>query len=175
MNKNEAEKIFNAVGGKRKLIAWAKLNSANYGQLLTMLGKSVLQDGVGDVPHAEADPAELSALVMATMEGIINARKRGDVNTASTFEGGASVDVNAGVTKSLHGIADTAAHGGMEESLIEQPLLTTTKKPAAVVHKPARVESIPGLNAGALLDVNGPSTSDDDLYGRSWSQQKAWY
>jgi hypothetical protein len=100
MNRNDINEIFNAVDGKKKLIAWAKKSSANYAQLLSMLGRSVLQDGVSDAQHVSpVDDAAMRHTIEAALAGIITARKRGDFNlTTRTFEGGPSVDVNTGVS-----------------------------------------------------------------------------
>jgi hypothetical protein len=150
MNRSEAEKIFNAVGGKKKLIAWAKLNAANYGQLLSLLGRSVLQDGVDDAQHAApTDPAIFAAQAQAALLGVITARSWPGVGDVANVD----VNIRPGVSD---GNSQTPSHG-ITNTTAPQALLPSKPDVAqhAVVVRKRSEPVVPGIGAAQALGEGG--------------------
>jgi hypothetical protein len=183
MNRFEAM-IFERLGGIDAAIKWLKgKRSAFYGPLFSKMSAMDLQP-----PPEPVDSAALRHTIEQALIGVVNARQRGDFNLATrTFEGGPSVDVNSGVTKNVstrlladdgansgitdtthHGIADTPAPQALPNSPVKTKPDDVMAKPDHRRDKPQRVESIPGLCAGEVL--NGSSSQPD--YGRNWSQTR---
>jgi hypothetical protein len=188
MNRNDINSIFEALGGRAGFIRWSKKSARNLAQAYSMLGRSVLHGDGGDVAPREPDPAareKFLATAMLTIEGIFAARERAKEGYSTAAPPVTTCIDEHGVSHVVGGDVTTprAAHGGIPHTAT--PLRTIQEVPArvaqlqsagsaaAVVRKPARVESIPGLNAGALLDVSGPSSANGDLFGRNFSQLPA--
>ena len=183
MNRNDIADIFEALGGKSGFIRWSKKSAKNLTQAYSMLGRSVLQDGVAD--HVDDDPAiaeaKFRSLVTQTLDGIARNRERGVDALGHPIPGvsdagAAHVANRLGVPE--HGNSNTAAHS-IEETPARVPQLGSSAKPrpdvaqhvAAVVRKPAQ----PSSNIVGLYNPNGDGVNfaDDDPYGRNFSQNSA--
>jgi hypothetical protein len=194
MNRNEAEKIFNAVGGKRKLIAWAKLNNANYAQLLSLIGRDALGDV--DVQHVSpVDDAAIRDTIGAAILGIVNSRAQfGDRPPAVVTmisDDGSRVASAANPGGNIDTPQHVANRPGItsKEVAAPQALPTPESKPTPDVPsrssnaKPAQRSepTILGINITALEGGSSGQQSATELYLQSvgtarpsWSPPRSW-
>jgi hypothetical protein len=81
MNKNDITSAFDALGGMKRLVSWAKENDDNLAKFYSMYGRTLINGG-SDFEPVDADPektrAELEQKIIQTIEGQRAARFRDD-------------------------------------------------------------------------------------------------
>jgi hypothetical protein len=184
MNKDLLAQALKKAGGRDGFLRWVGSNKRAF---FGMFGKEILQDMPPDVqPPREPDPKvfeEFLATIQRTLEGNRRNREAGLDALGRTIPGvatspGAADPPDTNRPGVHHGLHDTG--NGIEETTAPQPRLKQSEspppKPDVRDNKPARVESIPGLN---FVDCSSPYPQSTDAngnptYGVNWSQSKAY-
>jgi hypothetical protein len=186
MNRNDLQKHFDNLGGLKE---WARLAKKDVRTRLDFFSKVFPKlQGADVVQHREPDPQageKFQAAFLQTVNGILAARKRGDLNT-TTYKSGhqesgvtivvgaANTDVTNRPGVSEHGNPNTTPHG-ITNTTAPQALLHS--KPDVVIPKPVVAAPLTPEEAKrrAMAPLpqsprNGPSTTELFLSPpRNWS------